>query len=226
MSTAIDNHHHSHTNHLSTISQTTRNLLENGTKEDVPTGSTPKKRSWDFADEWNLTKSRDILLHDWRRQGVSTSKSETFLAQHLPLPDGGQSEDEQDLATDNGLEEGEGEEDDTEQDETIKMGSPASLRSASLSSSTSSVEPNPVELSTASAQSTTSAQSTPSVQSVRSTRSKAPSVASVRSSIGGESKMPKVVTRTKSSALPTKRTLIERSTNIVGLRPKRPPVRR
>lgn len=56
------------------------------TKEDTPTGSTPRRRAWNFADEWELTKSRDILLKEWRQKGVSSRESETFLATHLPLP--------------------------------------------------------------------------------------------------------------------------------------------
>lgn len=61
--------------------------MESGTKVDPSTGSTPRKRMWDFADEWELTKGRDALLKEWRQKGVSSKGSETFLATHLPLPD-------------------------------------------------------------------------------------------------------------------------------------------
>ncbi|GLB34934.1 putative kinesin-domain-containing protein [Lyophyllum shimeji] len=62
-------------------------LSEMGAREDVPTGATPRRRSWNYVDHWDLTKPRDTILRDWREQGISNVGSETFLAEHLPLPE-------------------------------------------------------------------------------------------------------------------------------------------
>ncbi|KAI6108999.1 P-loop containing nucleoside triphosphate hydrolase protein [Pisolithus croceorrhizus] len=63
----------------------------NRTREDVPTGMTPRKRVWEYVDKWELTKNRDALLQSWR-QGHSTatsntaSVSETFSLTNSGLP--------------------------------------------------------------------------------------------------------------------------------------------
>jgi kinesin family protein 11 len=72
----------------------TEALTEQGTREDRPTGTTPRKRTWDYADTWSLTKSREDVLRAWRDQGTSKIGSETFLAEHLPLPEGNNGMDE------------------------------------------------------------------------------------------------------------------------------------
>ena len=46
--------------------QETKHLIEQGTREDVPTGLTPRKRVFEFTENWELTKGRNILLKDWR----------------------------------------------------------------------------------------------------------------------------------------------------------------
>lgn len=62
-------------------------MLEHGTREDKPTGTTPRKRTWDYVDKWKLTESRHEILRGWREQGTSNISSEKFLAEHLPLDD-------------------------------------------------------------------------------------------------------------------------------------------
>jgi kinesin family protein 11 len=47
---------------LESIERATKSLLSKGVKEDTPTGSTPRKRKWQYADDWNLTASRHELL--------------------------------------------------------------------------------------------------------------------------------------------------------------------
>ncbi|KAE9396081.1 kinesin 2 [Gymnopus androsaceus JB14] len=74
------------TSHVSMVQKATMALSDQGTREDVPTGSTPRKRTWRYVDEWELTESRPTLLSAWRSQGMSAVGSETFLAEHLPLP--------------------------------------------------------------------------------------------------------------------------------------------
>ena len=55
--------YYSHTaiGHLDAIKQSASNLTNNGIKE-VSSGNTPRKRKWQYNDEWALTKSRDELL--------------------------------------------------------------------------------------------------------------------------------------------------------------------
>ncbi|KAG6814360.1 hypothetical protein H0H92_010946 [Tricholoma furcatifolium] len=72
---------------LSTLQTSTKTLTEHGTQEDKPTGQSPRKRTYEFVDHWNLTKPREAILRTWRREGNSTVGSETFLAEHLPLPE-------------------------------------------------------------------------------------------------------------------------------------------
>ncbi|KAF7294898.1 Kinesin motor domain-containing protein [Mycena indigotica] len=47
---------------LSSLKEATKLLGEQGTKADAPTGHTPKKRTWQYVDKWELTKSRAELL--------------------------------------------------------------------------------------------------------------------------------------------------------------------
>jgi len=42
--------------------------LNKGIKDDFPSGSTPRKRKWQYRDEWLLTKSRSDLLSDWQER--------------------------------------------------------------------------------------------------------------------------------------------------------------
>jgi kinesin family protein 11 len=46
------------------------------------------------VDKWKLTESRDEVLKAWREQDASNIGSETFLAEHLPLPEEGDGMDE------------------------------------------------------------------------------------------------------------------------------------
>ncbi|KAJ3883487.1 kinesin 2 [Lentinula edodes] len=79
-------YHTASTSQLTVVEKTTMALSDQGTKEDIQTGSTPQKRSWRYVDEWDLTEDRKILLRAWRSRGMSGVGSETFLAEHLPLP--------------------------------------------------------------------------------------------------------------------------------------------
>ncbi|KAG6818097.1 hypothetical protein H0H87_000001 [Tephrocybe sp. NHM501043] len=72
---------------LSTLQTSIDILSESGALEDKSTGGTPRKRTWDYVDHWNLTDPRDSILKTWRAQGMSSVGSETFLAEHLPLPE-------------------------------------------------------------------------------------------------------------------------------------------
>ena len=70
--------YYSHTavGHLDKIKQSTSNLANNDIKE-VSSGSTPRKRKWQYNDEWVLTKNRDELLQAWKECQSSTIKQES-----------------------------------------------------------------------------------------------------------------------------------------------------
>jgi kinesin family member 11 len=67
---------------ISTLRQATRALLEGGTREDVPTGTTPpRKRGWEYEEDWERTKSRDEVLREWtvRQQLLEQQKRDDAL---------------------------------------------------------------------------------------------------------------------------------------------------
>ncbi|TCD71883.1 kinesin motor protein cin8 [Steccherinum ochraceum] len=94
LSNSLDLYRGTSNSHLTSLRQSSQNLADNGTKADTPTGTTPRKRSWDISDRWDLTKGRDVILKDWRQRGQSAAGNETFLAEHLPLPDGAETDNE------------------------------------------------------------------------------------------------------------------------------------
>jgi len=58
---------------LKSIEQAAYNLATKGAKDDVPTGNTPRKRKWQYNNEWSLTRSRKDILQSWKQQqGVPT----------------------------------------------------------------------------------------------------------------------------------------------------------
>ncbi|KAF9053710.1 kinesin 2 [Hymenopellis radicata] len=72
---------------LSSVGAATKSLATEGARPDVSSGSTPRKRPWNYVDEWDLAGSREDVLKAWRNKGISNVGSETFVAEHLPLPD-------------------------------------------------------------------------------------------------------------------------------------------
>ncbi|RDB21393.1 Kinesin-like protein bimC [Hypsizygus marmoreus] len=72
---------------LGSLQTATDVLFTQGAQEDTPTAVTPRKRAWDYIDQWTLTQPREVVLRAWRQQGISSVGSETFLAEHLPLPE-------------------------------------------------------------------------------------------------------------------------------------------
>ncbi|KAI0093923.1 P-loop containing nucleoside triphosphate hydrolase protein [Irpex rosettiformis] len=59
--------------HLSEIYHASQSLADQGAREDMPTGTTPRKRAWEFNDKWQLTKARETLLHEHQLQPASGS---------------------------------------------------------------------------------------------------------------------------------------------------------
>lgn len=74
---------------LATMRKATGSLVEQGGREDLPTGSTPRKRAWQFPDSWELTKDRDTIIQGWKQSAVQSpedgSDSESSTApQDIP----------------------------------------------------------------------------------------------------------------------------------------------
>jgi len=59
---------------LESIERATKNLLSKGAKGDIPTGSTPRKRKWQYTDDWKLTASRHEILRSRRENEVGETK--------------------------------------------------------------------------------------------------------------------------------------------------------
>ena len=87
MSTAVDALNVGSTTSLGNIGRTTQSLIDEGTREDKPTGHTPRKRPRRVVEDLPPTEHRDILIRRFRSRGMSSVGSETFLAEHLPLPE-------------------------------------------------------------------------------------------------------------------------------------------
>ncbi|KAJ7936676.1 hypothetical protein B0H13DRAFT_1853106 [Mycena leptocephala] len=96
LSSATDTYHDISRGELSSATNATKDLAEHGAKADTSTGSTPRKRVRQYVAQWELTKSRAELLQSWRETGVSSAGSETFLAEHRPLPEIDAEEDDVD----------------------------------------------------------------------------------------------------------------------------------
>ncbi|EPQ58109.1 kinesin-domain-containing protein [Gloeophyllum trabeum ATCC 11539] len=79
-------YHAAATERLASARQSASVLLDKGTRRDTPTGTTPRKRSWSYKDQWETTKDREAVLKSWRQRNISEAGNETFLAEHLPLP--------------------------------------------------------------------------------------------------------------------------------------------
>lgn len=70
--------------------QMTESLVDRGGREDSPTGSTPRKRVWQYTDNWELTKDRESIIQGWKRRGArsqdSGSDSESSTARRCTIP--------------------------------------------------------------------------------------------------------------------------------------------
>jgi kinesin family member 11 len=55
--------------------QMTNSLVDQGSREDLPTGTTPRKRVWQYTDNWELTKEREAIVQDWKRRGARPQDS-------------------------------------------------------------------------------------------------------------------------------------------------------
>jgi kinesin family member 11 len=55
-------------------------LVQEGTREDIPTGATPRKKVWDYVDHWELTRNRDDILKFGR---IKSPSSENFASKQM-----------------------------------------------------------------------------------------------------------------------------------------------
>ncbi|KAJ7235473.1 P-loop containing nucleoside triphosphate hydrolase protein [Mycena haematopus] len=86
LSSAMDTYHKISKGELSSTTNAIKALAEHGAKADTSTGTTPRKRVWQYVDQWELTKSRTELLQTWRATGVSGAGSQAFH-RLLPAPE-------------------------------------------------------------------------------------------------------------------------------------------
>ena len=63
----------------------TDSLVEQGGREDLPTGSTPRKRVWQYTDSWELTQDRDAIIQGWKRKAVQSQEDDSD-AESPPAP--------------------------------------------------------------------------------------------------------------------------------------------
>lgn len=74
LQSAMESFHSTGVSHLSAAREAIQALVEQGTREDVPTGITPRKRRWEFTDTWERTKPREAILREHRqRSGLGKS---------------------------------------------------------------------------------------------------------------------------------------------------------
>jgi kinesin family member 11 len=64
--------------------KTTDSLVDQGSGEDLPTGSTPRKRVWQYTDNWELTKDRDTIIEGWKRRTVQSQDDECASSSRCP----------------------------------------------------------------------------------------------------------------------------------------------
>lgn len=84
-STKLDSYHKASSAHLASARQATRSIMEQGTREDVSTGKTPRKRTWNYVDEWELTESRDVIIKSWKAPKGHQVGNEPLPDQRTPL---------------------------------------------------------------------------------------------------------------------------------------------
>lgn len=61
-------------------------LVREGTKDDLPTGATPRKRTYDVVEHWELTQPREEVLRIWRKGREQQRKIRRLPS--APLEDG------------------------------------------------------------------------------------------------------------------------------------------
>ena len=86
LSESVDLYSDATAERLSRTSQLAHTLVEQGARDDPPTGRTPRKRSRTYVEHWELTKSRELILKGWRHAPSSVLDGDTSVAEIVPLP--------------------------------------------------------------------------------------------------------------------------------------------
>ena len=65
------------TTHIRSVQEQNHAILDSTIHEEAPTGTTPRKRRWNYADSWERTLPRDAILQNYRtsRRGQLPSPS-------------------------------------------------------------------------------------------------------------------------------------------------------
>ncbi|KAH9946029.1 kinesin-domain-containing protein [Epithele typhae] len=146
MSSAADALNFATTTSLGGLRRTMQTLVDEGAKEDKPTGYTPRKRSRKIIGDQPPTEHRDVLVRRFRSNGISMVGGETFLAEHVPLPEGDEvsSPAETEMVVDSPLETLPSDEENRPEFTPENSPPPAVKSLASSASSSTSIPPLPV----------------------------------------------------------------------------------
>jgi kinesin family protein 11 len=80
-------------NDLKSLRAANQRLTEEGTRPDVPTGTTPQKKTWKYVDQWDMTQSREALLRKRTNKASISNSSSAPTSEKLLLIDDENSED-------------------------------------------------------------------------------------------------------------------------------------
>lgn len=64
---------------LGALTSTTKSLAHRAIAEDTPTGTTPKKRKWEYEDEWDVVADRATAIKQWREKRAPLTNSEPVI---------------------------------------------------------------------------------------------------------------------------------------------------
>lgn len=83
LANAVEGYHNTTSTHLVSLKTASENISDAGAQEDMTTGATPRKRVWEYVDQWSMTKPRENILKTWKEQGISKLSSLTDISPFL-----------------------------------------------------------------------------------------------------------------------------------------------
>jgi kinesin family protein 11 len=87
LTNATKEYHKTASSNLLSLHSASETLSEDYAQDDTPTGATPRRRTWDYVDQWNLTKSRETVLKAWREQTTSPTQARSSQDEETPILD-------------------------------------------------------------------------------------------------------------------------------------------
>lgn len=93
-SRSYSKHHISTSSKLDSILNSTANFLTAGISEDLPTGTTPKKKNWNVQTSWERTQPRDMLVEMYRMKKAAGNDIDLGGGEEAVLQDRGGEEEE------------------------------------------------------------------------------------------------------------------------------------